>query len=394
MVRFFLLLASGIAMAVAVEKGVAAELRTWVDEQGREVSAAFEGIAEDGESVLLKLGDGRSMPFPLARLSRECQAYAREASSLAAEAARYNFDSAWPEVIGFREDPEIEMVSEDEDAGKFVYESMNFRYVCDVRLHRSLVRGLALLFEATHQYCMAMPIGMGEGVRTDGKYLIMLYESREDYVKAGAPPNSAGVFMGGRNLIKVPLESMGVRKRGSAYSLDRSQSNRILAHEIAHQLTPRAYFGGGRFNSWFVEGIAEYVAATPYRAGQYNTRLGRRAVVDYATGFSRDDNRGRNIGTNIELDSLREFMSLPYSDFVGTNANFNYAVALLLTYYFIHLDGEGDAANLQAYKRALLEGKGMEEATPILLNGRSFEELQDEVERAWRRHGVRFTFKS
>lgn len=384
------------AMLVPILAARGAESRVWVDEQGREVRAIYSGMSGDGESVQLKLADGNVVPFALARLSQACQSYAKRMAEAASaekpDVSKYNFDSPWPDLVGFREDPEIEIIGEDKDRGEFIYESLNFRYISDVRLNRSVVRGFALLFEATHEFCRAMPIGMGQGVRTEGKYLIKLYEEKADYIKAGAPAASSGVFMGGRNLIKVPLESLGVLKAGSGYQLDRSVSNRILAHEVAHQLTPPAYFGRAEFNSWFVEGIAEYVAATPYRSGQYNLRNGRRAIVDYATGFSRVDQRGRNIGTDVNLPSLEAFMSLPYNRFAGGNGNFNYAVGLLLTYYFIHFDGDGDAVNFKAYKRALLAGKGRDEATGILLNGRSFAELEKDVAREWRRYGVRFSF--
>lgn len=371
-----------------------AETRVWVDDQGREVRAAFSGLSEDGVSVNLKLENGTQLPFPLARLSGDCRAYASEMAAAASKpgAPQYHFDGEWPDLIGFREDPEIEIISEDAERGEFIYESRNFRFVCDVRLSRSVVRGFSLLFEATHAYCKAMPIGMGEGDRTDGKYLIKLFEKIEDYFKAGAPQESAGVFMGSLKLIMVPLDSLGVRPVGSGYMLDRDVSNRILAHEIAHQLTPPSYFGDSQFNSWFIEGIAEYVAITPYRSGRYNTRTGRRQAVEYATGFSRVDNRGRNIGTDIKLTSLQAFMEMPYSTFVGANGNFNYAVGLLLTYYFIHFDGEGDAANLKAYKQALLAGKDEKEATGILLAGRTYAELERDVEAGWRRHGLKFIF--
>ncbi len=381
-------------LAISFAAVSATEPRVWLDDQGREVRASFEGMEADGQSVRLKLEDGRIVPFPFTRLSQDCQAFAKEAAQPAPGNPQFNFDSPWPDIIGFREDPEIEIISEDTEAREFIYESMNFRYVCDVRLNRSVVHGFAMLFEATHAYCKAIPLGLCEGDRTDGKYLIKLFENREDYIKAGAPPTSAGVFMGGRNLIMVPLVSVGVEKRASSYALDRSVSNRTLAHEIVHQLTPREYRAGRQFNAWFIEGIAEYVCTTPYRAGQYNTRLGRKAAVDYATGFSKADNRGRNIGTEIQIPSLQGFMEMPYAEFVGSNANFTYAVGLLLTYYFIHLEGEGDAANLKAYLRALLESKGKDEAHAILLNGRTFKELEADVQRAWRRHGVRFHFGS
>ncbi len=86
-------------------------------------------------------------------------------------------------------------------------------------------------------------------------------------------------------------------------------------------------------------------------------------------------------------------MDLPYREFAGGNANFNYAVATLIMYYFIHMDGQGDAANLKAYKRALLDGKDEAEATEILLAGRTMEELADEIQSAWRRYGVRINYR-
>ena len=384
-----------VAGTLALAAHAFAETRMWVDDQGREVRAAFAGLADGGQSVSLKLDNGDTIPFAIARLSGDCQAYAREMAEVkAARAAepQYNFDSDWPQLVGFRDDPEIEIIREDADAGEFIYESLNFRYVSDARLSRSVVRGFALLFESTHEFCQAMPLGMGEGVRTDGKYLIKLYEEREDYIKAGAPARSAGVFMGSRNLIKVPFGSLGLRPVGSGYMLDRSVSNRTLSHEIAHQLTPLVYRGGSTYNAWFIEGIAEYVATTPYRSGQYNTRNSRRAAAEYATGFSRVDNRGRNIGTDINLPSLKAYMDLTYQEFTGSNANFNYGVGLLLTYYFIHMDGEGDAANLRAYLRAILDGKTREEAEAELLAGRTFKELQNDLQAGWRRFGVRFNF--
>lgn len=373
---------------------VIAEMRVWVDDQSREVLAEFVGLSADGENAELKLKNQRVVSFPLSRLSEYCRKYVGSTMETLTLEEKFNFKEPWPELIGFREDPEIEVIREDADAREFVYESVNFRFTCDVRLRPPLVRGLALLFEATHLYCKMIPIGMGDGVRTDGKYFIKLYEKKVDYHKDGAPAGSAGLFMGGENLIMVPLESMGVRKSGSAYTLDRSASNRVLAHEITHQLTPPAYFGGAQFNSWFVEGIAEYVAVTPYRNGQFNTRSARRAVVNYATGFSREDKRGRNIGTDIRIGSLKNFMDMTYAEFSDKHPNFNYAVSLLLTYYFIHLDGEGDGANLRAYKLALIGGKSKEEAEVHLLNGRTFQALEAEIAKKWKRYGVRFRFGS
>ncbi|MEN3943154.1 DUF1549 domain-containing protein [Prosthecobacter sp. SYSU 5D2] len=59
----------------------AAELRTWTDVEGRQVSATFVQI--DGDAIVLQTGDGAQHRFPLARLSAEDQAVAKAAQSAA-----------------------------------------------------------------------------------------------------------------------------------------------------------------------------------------------------------------------------------------------------------------------------------------------------------------------
>lgn len=66
---------------------VAAELRTWTDVEGRQVSATFVQI--EGDAIVLQTGDGAQHRFPLARLSAEDQAAAKaaQASAVPSESA-------------------------------------------------------------------------------------------------------------------------------------------------------------------------------------------------------------------------------------------------------------------------------------------------------------------
>lgn len=56
---------------------LAAEVRTWTDVEGRQVSASF--VKLDGEFIVLQTQDGAQHRFPLTRLSAEDQAVAKEA---------------------------------------------------------------------------------------------------------------------------------------------------------------------------------------------------------------------------------------------------------------------------------------------------------------------------
>jgi hypothetical protein len=376
----------------------AAEMRTWTDVQNRKIEATLVRI--EGQSVVLKLKNGRELPYPIAKLSEadrnevEESRKALSADTPAKEPAdsskSLGFDAPWPHVVKLSEDPQINTVSESAEEKRFVYESANYRYVCDVRLTQSVVKRFAVMFEATHLCCRTLPLAINGGEMTDGKFQIFLFEDFADYVSAGGPPGSAGVFIGGKNAVLVPLASLGVKKFGSGYMLDRDKSNSTLPHELAHQLSPDCYFASGAMG-WFSEGIAEYVANTPYRSGAFNVRGNQKPITEYVTGYGAKDMGGRALGNKIKMPDLKSFMLQDYPTFLAEPA-LNYGCGLLLTAYFVSMDGEGDGKRLKAFLQALHAGKEGEEALDVLLDGRSFDKLQEEFTKAWRRNGVDFTF--
>lgn len=380
------------------------EVRTWTDSLNRKTDAELVKI--EGANVILKLKDGREVPFPLEKLSQpdrdfvgtqraELEKNMPEGGEEAAEekpSKPLNFDSPWPERITFTEDPEISTVAEDAAEKQFIYESANYRYVCDVRLSKMVVKGFAVMFEATNLFCATLPLGLNGGSPAKGKHQILLFEKKEDYVKAGGPPSSAGVYIGGKDIVMVPLESLGVRPVGSGYMLDRDKSNSTLPHELVHQLTPRPYYREGSMG-WFTEGIAEYVATTPYRAGSFNVRNNLRDIIQYVTAYGEDGRGGRAIGTDIKLPKLRTFMMQSYDRFLS-NPQINYGCGQLITVYFFHMDGKGDGARIKAFLKGLREGKEGDDALAILLDGRTFDELEKDIIKGWKSKGVDFTFGS
>ena len=78
----------------------------------------------------------------------------------------------------------------------------------------------------------------------------------------------------------------------------------------------------------------------------------------------------------------------------GTGGRKNYPSANVLFYYFARLEGEGNGKNLVEYMKAVSEGMKEEEArTEILMSGKSFEALQEDVAKKWRSEGLRLTFE-
>lgn len=374
----------------------AAEFRKWTDLQNQSTEAKLVRI--EGDSVILMLKDGTEGPFPLAKLSAADRSHVdaiRKATAKvappAAPVVRPNFDAPWPDSIRFSEDPEINTVEENAEKMRFIYESANYRYISDVRLSKSVVKGFAVLFEATHLFCRTLPLAIDGGVRTDGKFLILLFEKTGDYEKAGGPAGSAGVFIGGKHAVLVPLDSLGVKPVGSGYMLDRDKSSSTIPHELTHQLSPRAYFAEGAMG-WFSEGLAEYVATTPYRSGIFNVRSNQKPIMEYVTGYGAKDRGGRALGTEIEMPDLKTFMLQDYASF-QEEPQLGYGCGLLLTNYFLHMDGEGDGKRIKAFLKALRDGKEGEEALKVLLDGRTFKQLEEDIIKAWGRKGVDFTFR-
>lgn len=412
----------------------ALEARDWTDVKGRKLKGA-KIITHDEIEVTFELKGGRKYKMPLVRLSQVDRAYIAEMTpgdyedqndpqesektkEAAADDEKLNWDDEWPERISLEEPPTIAVVTEDKENEKFVYESDHYRFTCNVRLNRSVVSSFSSLFEATRLYCRALPLAITGGMKNKGKYDIFLFETKDQYIQAGGPPSSAGVFMfrGDSSKILVPLTSLGVRKVGSGYMRDRDKSNGTLVHEITHQLTPYTYYERGA-RGWFTEGLAEYLTATPYSSRRFKVKGNFDEVFDYITSRGKDGIRGRSLGEEITVPALIDYMTMPYSDFTGGDANFNYGLGLVLTTYFLHLDGDGDAARMKKFLKALRDPTKLKEekgstatsgseaklakigsrgrfALKALLDGKTFEELQQEITEGWDRKGIEITFRA
>ncbi|MGJ8723192.1 MAG: hypothetical protein ACSHYB_01435 [Roseibacillus sp.] len=306
-----------------------------------------------------------------------------------------NFDDEWPKTVKSPEDITVVLAEEDEEKRRYVYHSDHYEFICDVALKSHLVEKFAVMFEGTRELCRVLPISTKKAHLTgdEFRHRILLFESKETYFRNGGPPGSAGVFMSGGargNVVMVPLTSLGVKKLGSSYTVDYGESNKTLPHELAHQLTDSCYYAPGA-RGWFSEGLAEYVAVTPYRSGIFMVSKTERAAKDYATEYGREGNGGRALGDDINAPDLKTYMLQSYSSFTG-NSNFNYGLGLLITTYFFEMEGNGDRVAITAFLKALREGKKGEEALEALKQGRTYAEMAEDISKGWKSKGVKITF--
>jgi hypothetical protein len=290
------------------------------------------------------------------------------------------------------EELNIEIVKEDDASATFIYRSTHFEFTSNVQLRTRLVSACAKVFEATHELLRLLPLN--HRTTSGGKKLfpVILFEHYEQYVKAGGPSGSAGVCMERGDGVKVlvPLKSLGVKKVGKDYSIDPGDKDyHVLSHEITHMIMERSV----KQASWYIEGSAEYVAHTPYTGGRYKVAVNKSSIVLAVTAYGKDGNGGAALGKELKMPRLEQFMTLSYQNFLR-NSRFNYGTACLLTYYWYHQDGNGDAARIKEYLKALQAGVPEEKARDKLLDGRSWDQMEDDFAKGMRKVGVKIEYKA
>jgi hypothetical protein len=349
---------------------------------------------------------------PLSRLSAEDQAWARavgEKTTLAAGVAATGqpvAEKVWPRSVGLDDKPEVVTVREDAEKKEFVYRSPHYEFICDSKLGANVVREFGRMFEATYLLNCKLPLDLKPKPEPLREYFqARLYTNAEDYFANGGVEGSAGVYSRGDKALKVPLKSLGVKMVGSRVSLDKTgdDDNATLIHEITHQMMNHWL----RFlPTWYTEGSAEYAEILEYNTnGRFSLAGLRQRLEDYTTRCNLWQT------TPFKMLDLKELMEIKSSEWSAalvrpvqvanvtgaTQATQNYGSAGLLTYYFYHQDGNGDAANIIAYLRAI-EAAGNEAdesalAKKHLLRDRTYEQLAVDVKKGLKKEGIEVEFE-
>lgn len=421
----FLLLASFLLLTNA-----AAESRQWTSSDGKKITGSI--IELDGETVKLETDRG-IFDLPLSRFSEADQAFAKEwaekKEEMAAQVDKEDGKKTAKEVGDFEDlqlgewpqyvtaDLEVDKIETvegeelaaileetsgesgdgdgDKDGELHVYRTPHFEFHAPDRLSVSVVRDFARIFEATFQLIDQMPIGLAPSPSTNGYYQTKLYMTKDDYYAGGGMAGSGGMMSwrrrGGEmsSLIQVPLPNLGVEYTGTRFVVDSQKRSTTLTHEIAHQVMMRWLMTP--MPTWLSEGIAEVVSCQDYDNGRFKLSSMNRAIAEDVTR-----GQGRDF-TMLNLETLLNITSKQWAaELAEGNGGANYRSSNVLAYYFLRLDGEGDAANLVEFLKELTSAKrdGLSELQEKhLMRGRSYEELQEELAKAWRSQGLKIEFQ-
>lgn len=383
-----------------------AEEREWTSSDGRKV--AGEIIALEAGQVTLKTAKG-NFKFPLDRLSPPDQKVATDWDAERMKKAAAGEDpkmpagpragalgdftelklGVWPEQAEAKfEVSDIQIIKEDKDAKEFIYRTPHFEFISPLRLSTSVIREFAAIFEATYEFMRVMPIGLNPQPSTHGYYQTKLFGSREEYYADGGMQGSGGMHSYSwrgeevlSSLIRVPLGNLGVEYTGVRYIVDHQKRSDTLTHEIAHQLTGRWLIVTP---VWFKEGLAETVSSQKYNNGSFKLTRMEKAITGQLSQRGQSDRDFSMVPLEKLMTMTSEEWASALSSGTGQGGR-NYQSANFLFYYFLKLEGKGDAARLVDYMKALAAGKSEPEASKeILLAGRTYKDLETDVAKAWR----------
>lgn len=342
-------------------------LREWQNNGGKTLKGWMLGT--DGQSVSIRLeATGKPVKVALATLSDADRIFVLETGWKLPRPW-----TKWPNDIkmGLGE-VQVDLVSS--EPRKYVYHTRHFEFVSGAVLGQVPSKDIARMFEATYELLQASPWGILAKPK-NGRFRAELYTSREEYIAAGAPKESAGVYMTEKKVFMVPFQTLGLESTASGWQRSEDYSTETLVHELTHMLMDEAL---PAMPLWLAEGCAEYMERMPMKIGTF-TPGSHLAVIqeshkqlpafDLAKTFVMNQKTWHNGGIEeIPQPQIprrgpgpspfgpQPMIPTGRGGFGGHNSALNlYEAGLLLTYYFIHLDGNGDAARLQRFISACVK---------------------------------------
>lgn len=395
--RFLPILLTGVVVA-----SPELDARVWTNDSGSTISGNLVEVRE-GELDLL-LSDGRRVTVPRKILSGVDNQYADEWQRRArdgegpppedqfpqpqqipdANAVKKvvptNWTAPWPKKSGYEGVIMFKVLQQLE--GHNVYESDNFRIESPKPLDRTELDALFIRFESSLATLSTLPFNLRLAMVPPGRYVIRVYFDDEEWEKnEGVPHEKIGVS--GTHFIvrldrKDPDAPVSIELQKDRPIPDFSYLKPI--HVVTHWVMQ---FMGKTY--WLNEGLAAYMENLPEKDGMF---FYEHDVAMAARAIPRTIRKSR-----LNLPPLEKILRQEGAPAGAEREQLRMkAGALLATVFFIRMDRGGkDMKNLRHYLQQIQrEEKG--NPVELLLDGRTWEELEMEMADAWRPHRVILTF--
>jgi hypothetical protein len=456
-----LLLAVCLALVVfesVVSRAEPMDVRTWTNLNGQKMVARLAGF-DAGLVLLRKEGESVPVRVPVSQLSEVDQKFlffnlpllAGEAItrttatpqspsasiSPVMETITVSKSDRWPErfvapdnIINAYHYPK------QSTANLQVYGTTHFRYFVHINelLSPSLMKEIARVFEGVYELMSQCPFGLSAQPK-DQFFIAHLHPTWESYGKAGGPRMSGGFYTSKEKEFHVPFESLGIIKKGDTWSRSQDFEVKTLVHELTHMMMHNLL---PVLPMWLAEGSAEYMESIPMRSGIFqpplvgrklgDRRLREQYPVTYGQMLSispwqwtqlvggkpltpSPPETGAPMTTSISGLTVAIGVTRTQTFVLPEAQRQAYRMSLLMTYYFMNLEGDGKGTKMKRFleacreeaalyqdfvtnraggKSAYRDGTTARLHLNILLDGKDPEVVGDEIKAALSRAGIEF----
>ncbi len=354
--------------------------REWKDAtSGRSVEAELLGI-EQG-TVIVKLASKARFGLPIERLSDIDRAFLKDWAT-GKSPAQLLPSPWWPPMV---QQPQINVKGGPQADGSFTFRSEHYEFHCDAEVSVSVMNDFATVAEGTIRLLYSLPVAYPP---LEGKtFQARIVSSEQNYMRAGGPGGSAGVFimsaMSGEGVLLVPFQSLGIERFLGRNTKSYDYDATVLIHEMTHQVTGELL---PLMPRWLSEGVAEYAASMPYRNGVFQLGereriLALRQRLEFYQQLSRSG--GVNPGPGWILRPS-ELVNMSDAAWMTGNASRQaqvtlhklYLSSMFLMHYFLHYADHGDARRIRLYFHSLndaalyIRSRGEQGAIPAALESR------------------------
>ncbi|MEM7145677.1 MAG: hypothetical protein AAF591_11115 [Verrucomicrobiota bacterium] len=374
----------------------AEEARQWVDHEGRSLVATL--VSTGTHTVDLRRSDGSIVSVPINQLNEESRAYIEDWRARNPQAALDLPINPWPKTVSANSNGKIIARDHDPAAQSFSYRSKHFNLVSNIELPEKTAEDIATVFEATLAVLQQAPLGITVPPPST-HYRVELYDTQENYQRAGGTKGSGGQYHPGRNIMLLALDNLGIKNDGDELKLEHQNNAFVLKHEVTHQIL-NDY--AANIPVWLSEGLAEYIAAAPYSDGNYRFHRMTENIFKYVNKWRfNEDHR------QIPVVPLENLMQMSFSQWrmaiAGENPYTNYNSAALLAHHFLNNTPPNTPSPIARYLAALQKihhpdprtrrSKALALQNEILLQGRSYQQIQADMAQDWQKYQTSLVFE-
>ncbi len=263
------------------------------------------------------------------------------------------------------------------------YQSQHFLIESPEKMNPTQLRGFTQTIESVPVILKRFPLALFSPPRK-GRPQVRIFNDDESFLKAGGHIGAAGVYDGRKQHVIL---------RGKFFFSEtgRARPNHdLLIHELTHLCMHEHLW---KYDTWFHEGVAEYLAAAHTHEGSFRFNRIDVRIKDHLRAHLPPSQSHTQVTALADLvglssDGWRERVSkLPPAEVLEA-----YSSALLLIHYHFH-GGEERLEIVKTYLTKIATVKNTQTPLPKLITPEEARQVQGRLERFWKPRGLRLRFR-